>query len=155
MQTPATPITSPTATQIPTLEPTITPPTLTVATPTSVPTEEAITFRVSPIDGMPQVYIPVGTFRMGGLDIRHAPDEAPAHDVTIDAFWMDQLEVTNAMYQLCVKAGQCTPPQNFGSQRRSDYYQNIEFKDYPVVFVTRGPAKNEFELARRPRPPPA
>ena len=96
------PIIESTATPIPTIEPTAIPPTVEIVTPTVVPTEEPETFRFSSIDGMPQVYIPVGTFRMGGLDIRHAPDEAPAHDVTIDAFWMDQLEVTNAMYQLCV-----------------------------------------------------
>ncbi|HSM72893.1 MAG TPA: SUMF1/EgtB/PvdO family nonheme iron enzyme [Anaerolineales bacterium] len=146
------PIISPTSTQTPTLEPTAIPPTLAVATSTTVPTEEATTHRISPIDGMPQVYIPVGTFRMGGLDIRHAPDEAPAHDVTIDAFWMDQLEVTNAMYQLCVKAGKCTPPQNFASQRRNDYYQNVEFKDYPVIYVTWAQANAYCEWVGRRLP---
>jgi serine/threonine-protein kinase len=101
---------------------------------------------------MPQVYIPVGTFRMGGLDIRHGPDEVPAHYVTIDAFWMDQLEVTNAMYQLCVSDGVCTLPQNFASQRRNDYYENMEFKDYPVVYVAWIQAKTYCEWADRRLP---
>jgi len=141
-----------TATQVPTIEPTDTPPTVEAATPTIESTKEPETFRFSPIDGMPQVLIPVGTFRMGGLDVRHGPDESPAHYVTIDAFWMDQLEVTNAMYQLCVSDGVCTPPQNFASQRRNDYYENIEFKDYPVVYVAWIQAKTYCEWANRRLP---
>src|SRR5687768_11406441 len=66
------------------------------------PTAESLTNRVSTVDQMPQVYIPAGTFRMGGMDVRRALNELPEHDVTLDALWMDQLEVTNAMYGLCV-----------------------------------------------------
>jgi len=151
-ETTEAPTIEPTATSVPTIEPTAIPPTVEVVTPTIEPTEEPETFRFSTIDGMPQVYIPTGTFRMGGLDVRHGPDEAPAHDVTIDAFWMDQLEVTNAMYQLCVSDGACTPPQNFASQRRNDYYENPEFKDYPVVYVAWIQAKTYCEWADRRLP---
>jgi serine/threonine-protein kinase len=124
------------------------------AAPTQVqtPTAELITQRVSPVDGMPQVYIPAGTFRMGGLDVRRAPNEIPEHDVTLDAFWMDQLEVTNAMYALCVQAGGCTPPQDFKSQRRPAYFNNPEFNDYPVIYVTWGQAKTYCEWAGRRLP---
>ena len=101
---------------------------------------------------MPQVYIPAGSFRMGGMDVRRAPDEVPVHEVTIRAFWMDQLEVTNAMYALCVSAGVCKPPQSFESQRRFEYYENAEFKDYPVVYVTWGQAKTYCEWANRRLP---
>ena len=111
------------------------------ATPSQAPTETPANQRFSPVDGMPQVYIPAGTFRMGGLDVRRAPNETPDHDVTLDAFWMDQLEVTNAMYALCVNAGGCTPPQSFKSQRRPSYFNNPEFNDYPVIYVTCGQAK--------------
>jgi serine/threonine-protein kinase len=137
-------------------------PTSTIATiiPTAVPastqvqtaTAELLTQRVSPVDGMPQVYIPAGTFRMGGMDVRRAPNEIPEHDVTLDAFWMDQLEVTNAMYALCVHAGGCTPPQDFKSQRRSEYFNNPEFNDYPVIYVTWGQAKTYCEWAGRRLP---
>ncbi len=79
---------------------------------------------------------------MGGMDARSAPDERPAHDVTLDAYWMDQLEVTNAMYLLCVQSGSCTPPQSLkSSDRRPDYFTNPTYKDYPVVYVTWGQAK--------------
>jgi len=101
---------------------------------------------------MPQVYIPVGTFHMGGYDVRAARDEFPAHEVTIDAFWMDQLEVTNAMYQLCVNDGVCTLPQSLRSQRRDNYYGNPEFNDYPVVYVTWGQANAYCQWANRRLP---
>lgn len=121
-------------------------------TPTSIPTEETVNVRFSSVDGMPQIYIPAGAFHMGGYDVRAAPDEFPAHEVTLDAYWMDQLEVTNAMYQLCVGAGVCTLPQNLGSQRRADYYNTPEFRDYPVVYVTWGQAKAYCEWAGRRLP---
>ncbi|HAV75797.1 MAG TPA: hypothetical protein DCX53_00425 [Anaerolineae bacterium] len=146
------PVIDATLTQITTIEPTIIHPTREVIATTIAPTEDAITFRVSAMDGMPQVYIPAGTFHMGGYDIRAAPDEFPAHDVTLDAYWMDQLEVVNGMYQLCVSAGACTPPQSIRSQRRDNYYNNPEFKDYPVVYVTWGQAKGYCEWAGKRLP---
>jgi len=101
---------------------------------------------------MPQIHIPAGILHMGGMDVRRAPNEIPDHDVQLDAFWMDQLEVTNAMYGLCVQAGGCTPPQNFKSQSRPTYFDNPEFKDYPVVYVTWGQAKTYCEWAGRHLP---
>ncbi len=132
------------------IPPTALPTSTTVAViPTVTPTEERANQRISPVDGMPQVYIPAGTFRMGGMDVRRAANETPEHDVTLDAFWMDQLEVTNAMYALCVQAGGCTPPQSFKSQRRPSYFDNPEFKDYPVIYVTWGQARTYCEWAGR------
>jgi serine/threonine-protein kinase len=106
----------------------------------TLPTDEFVDQQTSPTDGMPQVHIPAGTFHMGGMDVRRAPNELPDHDVTLDAFWMDQLEVTNAMFSLCVQAGICDPPQDFKSQRRPEYFNSPEFKDYPVIYVTWGQA---------------
>lgn len=152
------PVVESTFTPIPTGVPTIAIPSATVEViiPTNTPIEDASTGatneRVSPVDGMPQVYIPDGTFRMGGMDARSATDEMPAHEVTLHAFWMDQLEVTNAMYLLCVKSGPCKPPQTFKSLRRTDYFNNPDFKDYPVVYVTWGQAKTYCEWAQRRLP---
>jgi len=144
-----------TSTTIPTIEPTAIPSTTAkaiVPTATIAPTEEVSNIRTSPIDGRPQVYIPAGILHMGGYDVRAAPDEFPAHDVTLDAYWMDQLEVTNAMYQLCVNAGACTLPQSIGSQRRKEYFNVPEFKDYPVVYVTWVQAETYCEWADRHLP---
>src|SRR5215831_2335226 len=46
-------------------------------------------------------WIPGGTFMMGSND--HYPEEAPAHQVTVDGFWMDQYAVTNAQYSRFVE----------------------------------------------------
>ena len=43
------------------------------------------------------VYIPGGTFRMGSDS--HYPEEAPAHRVTVDGFWIDRTPVTNRAVQ--------------------------------------------------------
>jgi len=123
-----------------------------IASPTAAPTETPVNLRVSAVDGMPQVIIPAGTFRMGGMDVRAASNEKPVHDVMLDAFWMDQLEVTNGMYALCVNAGACEAPHLLKSQRRLDYFNNTEFKDYPVVYVTWGQATAYCEWAGRRLP---
>ena len=46
------------------------------------------------------VYVPGGTFQMGSdeSDPDANPDELPQHPVTLDGFWMDQTEVTNAQF---------------------------------------------------------
>jgi formylglycine-generating enzyme required for sulfatase activity len=48
------------------------------------------------------VWVPGGTFRMGSD--RHYPEEAPAHDVTVDGFWMDRYAVTNEQFHRFVDA---------------------------------------------------
>ena len=73
-----------------------------------------------PADEMTMVYVPEGTFPMGSED--GGSDESPVHDVTLDGFWIDQTEVTNAQYALCIEAGICS-----GSVSGED--------DHPVVNV--------------------
>jgi formylglycine-generating enzyme len=60
------------------------------------PTTEA---HAAPFPGM--VWIPGGTFLMGSND--HYPEEAPAHRVSVDGFWMDQHTVTNQEFGRFVK----------------------------------------------------
>jgi formylglycine-generating enzyme required for sulfatase activity len=43
------------------------------------------------------VWIPGGTFMMGSD--KHYPEEAPAHEVTVDGFWMDIHTVTNEEFR--------------------------------------------------------
>lgn len=47
------------------------------------------------------MWIPGGTFLMGSNE--HYPEEAPAHNVTVDGFWMDKYLLTNAQFQRFVK----------------------------------------------------
>jgi len=135
----STPTAAPTlpATEIPQATATIAPteilPSSTVeATATSAPEN----IKISATDGMTQLFIPAGTFFMGGMDVYRESDELPAHEVSMDAFWIDQVEVTNGMYNLCVEAGSCKPPVLLRSDNREEYFGNPEFQDYPVVNVT-------------------
>jgi formylglycine-generating enzyme len=50
----------------------------------------------------PMVLIVGGTFWMGSD--KHYPEEAPAHRVTVDAFWIDKTPVTNAQFRAFVTA---------------------------------------------------
>jgi formylglycine-generating enzyme required for sulfatase activity len=52
--------------------------------------------RVRDTDGMIQVYVPGGTFWMGSEE--GDSNEQPVHSVTLDSFWIDQTEVTNAQF---------------------------------------------------------
>jgi formylglycine-generating enzyme required for sulfatase activity len=48
------------------------------------------------------VWIPGGTFLMGSD--KHYPEEAPAHEVTVEGFWMDEHTVTNEEFRKFVEA---------------------------------------------------
>jgi len=111
-------------------------------------------------DGMTLVYIPAGELTMGSD--QGAGDELPVHAVYLDAFWIDRTEATNAMYDKCLKAGQCNAHDSNHSSTRNPYYGNIVYDDYPVIFVTwedasaycawagrRLPTEAEWEKAAR------
>jgi formylglycine-generating enzyme required for sulfatase activity len=100
-----------------------------------------------PTDGMMMIYVPEGDFLMGSTDADIAlgmqvcptcrwDDEKPQHAVILDAFWIDQTEVTNKEYTLCVAAGKCDPPHDSSSNTHANYYGNTEFADYPVINVS-------------------
>lgn len=90
------------------------------------------------------VYVPAGEFTMGseyGQD-----DEKPVHTVYLDAFWIDQYEVTNKQYQTCVDAGTCEPPSASNSYAHPSYYGNSEFDNYPVLYVNWDKANRYCEV---------
>jgi len=127
-------------------------PTATFPSPPVTPTATPYTTHTSSKDGMPQVFVPTGSVRMGGLDVHADSDELPDHIVQVKAFWLDQLEVTNGMYALCWQSGVCRAPQKFSSNTRTSYFDNPDFKDYPVIQVTWLDAKNYCEWAGRRLP---
>jgi sulfatase modifying factor 1 len=58
-----------------------------------------------PVEDSPHpdmVRVPGGTFRMGSD--KHYPEEAPAHRVTVDGFWMDRTPVTNHQFRDFINA---------------------------------------------------
>jgi len=76
------------------------------------------------------VHLPGGSFLMGDDETSHS---APVHARTVDAFWLDQTEVTAGAYDLCVLAGGCTPADLAGLGVNSGA---PEYADYPVNHVT-------------------
>ena len=71
---------------------------------------------------------------------------------TLDAFWIDQTDVTNAMYAKCVNAGACKQPTKLTSYSRSSYYDNSEFDNYPVIYVDWSMANTYCKWAGRQLP---
>lgn len=49
-------------------------------------------------DGMTMVFVPAGAFIMGNDDPAPCPYSEPAHTVNLSSFWIDKVEVTNAMF---------------------------------------------------------
>ena len=57
---------------------------------------------ISEIDGMTLVYVPEGEFSMGSPEGVGEYAEQPQHQVYLDAYWIDQTEVTSAMFSTFV-----------------------------------------------------
>ncbi|MEK6751457.1 MAG: SUMF1/EgtB/PvdO family nonheme iron enzyme [Chloroflexota bacterium] len=120
--------------------------------PTTLATPAPENIKISAMDGMTQLFVPAGVLMMGGMDVYRESDELPVHEVHISAFWIDQVEVTNGMYNLCAQAGSCRPPRLNNSDNRPEYFGNPEFQDYPVVHVTWADANAYCQWAGRRLP---
>jgi len=105
---------------------------------------------VSEKDRMQLLYVPTGKFTMGSED--GDDNEKPVHVVSLDGFWIDQTEITNGMYALCVKDGKCNAPGSKESLTRPTYYGEAKYNSYPVVFVDWNRAKTYCEWAGRRLP---
>jgi formylglycine-generating enzyme required for sulfatase activity len=70
------------------------------------------------------VYVPQGPFWMGCREEQDTDeitgpcpvDELPYRQVTLDAYWIDQLEVSKGEYRGCMDAGVCTEPDDWDSE---------------------------------------
>ncbi len=100
----------------------------TAVTPTASLRPEPGSTRLAPSDSMTLLYVPEGEFKMGseaGLT-----DERPLHAVFLDAYWIDRTEISNSMYAQCVEAGGCDEPAS------TVYFNDPEYADHPVVYVS-------------------
>ena len=102
-----------------------------------------------PTDGMAMRYVPGGTFPMGSTaaEIEEALSlcrqhyhtcnrwyylrAGPQHTISMDDFWLDQTEVTNAQYRGCVAEGACLEPQE--CKKGEATFGDIDKADHPVV----------------------
>jgi formylglycine-generating enzyme required for sulfatase activity len=97
--------------------------------------------------GVAMQFVPAGAFTMGNEEAISPDhmDEKPAHEVYLDAYYVDKYEVTNKLYKACVDTGTCQPPLDFHSFTRSSYYDNLEFDNHPVIAVSWEMAKTYCE----------
>jgi formylglycine-generating enzyme required for sulfatase activity len=79
--------------------------------------------------GNRMLFVPPGLSVMG-LD-EGERDEQPARPIELDAYFIDETEVTVAQYAECVAAGECRQPL----AAAENYYGDPNFDDYPVIFV--------------------
>ncbi|MFN2135520.1 MAG: SUMF1/EgtB/PvdO family nonheme iron enzyme [Candidatus Promineifilaceae bacterium] len=111
------------------LAPTPTP----IPEPTNPPTPTPEPFITE--TGSRMLYVPAGIYSMGD-DESDERDEQPAHLVRLEAFYLDETEVTNGAYAQCVDAGVCDPPDSSGATFHSAYFGDQAFDDFPVIFVS-------------------
>ena len=85
------------------------------------------------------IWVPGGTFRMGSD--RHYPEEAPAHRVTVDGFWMDRTPVTNRQFrQFVAETGYVTVAEQSarnGSLVFTQPKNAVDLRDWTQWWVRR------------------
>ena len=102
--------------------------------------------KISNADHMEQVLVPEGQFLMG-IGETYKNSDSPGHLVFLDSFWIDRVEVSNAMYLKCMEAGVCTELSSDNTR-----YKNWIYRNHPVTYVTWQQAVNYCKWAGRRLP---
>jgi serine/threonine protein kinase len=164
----STPISTTPEISVVVFDPTDTPtPTATMTTaPTATPTVTAAPITALPPtviapDGMTMVLIPAGWFTMGSTSANvdtavslcrtscprsEFTNEMPQREVYISDFYMGLTEVTNDLYQDCVRSGRCVVPNDSNAPdsryKVNEYYNLPQYGNYPVVRIRWEDAHN-------------
>ena len=135
-------------------------------TPSLTPTLDVGSIMIGE-DGMTLLYIPAGEFTMGSEQEKSLNEcqnlnntcydssfvrAAPSHLVHLDSYWIDETEVTNQMYFICVQANVCKEPVSTNSSTFTSYFGNPDFDNYPVINVNWYMAKTYCEWVDRRLP---
>lgn len=76
---------------------------------------QAVSFEtIKGKDGAPMILIPAGPFTMGSND--GLPNERPEHSVTLDAYYIDQFEVTAGRYQQFIESAKRDLPPTWDDE---------------------------------------
>ena len=103
------------------------------------------------VDLVPMVTIPAGEFLMGAPEGIGRADEWPQRSVYLDAFLIDQVEVTNQRYVEFVKAtGHQSPPNPYATGPLLSINKGLE--QLPVVQATWYDAKTYCTWAKKRLP---
>ena len=87
--------------------------------------------------GVTMRLVSTGEFSMGSGS--GDSDEVPVHVVSLDAYYIDKYEVTNALYKVCEIAGACYEPHDISN------YASSQYADHPVLYVDWNMAKTYCE----------
>lgn len=102
------------------------------------------------LDPVPMAMVPAGEFLMGNPEAKGRADEWPQRSVYLDAFAIDQVEVTNERYMAFVTAtGHRNPPNPYGTGALTSI-KGIE--QLPVVQTTWYDAKAYCGWAKKRLP---
>jgi formylglycine-generating enzyme required for sulfatase activity len=103
--------------------------------------------------------VPAGKFSMGCPQDKCDERELPVHQVELDAFYIDTLEVSVGEYAACVKAGACTEirdpslkvctPSHGDPSLPMDCVSQLQAKSYCQWMGKRLPTEAEWEKAAR------
>jgi serine/threonine-protein kinase len=84
---------------------------------------------------MTMVFVPAGEFGRGSICWEMDCYMQTTSKETLQAFWVDKTEISNAMYKKCIEQGECTSPARTDLGSMKGYFGNSNYDNYPVVFI--------------------
>ncbi|MEO6308523.1 MAG: SUMF1/EgtB/PvdO family nonheme iron enzyme, partial [Nitrospiraceae bacterium] len=115
---------------------------------------EAQQHEITGKDGAPMVLVPAGEFTMGSND--GSDDEKPAHQVSLDAYYLDKYEVTVWQYAKFLKARGVNGPPMWTTMDQPLHQKrpvvNVDWSDANTYCEWAGkrlPTEAEWEKAAR------